>query len=171
MFFILTPDSFPAAHTRNSQSKPPPPISTPPNLHTPTPRLYKTVFPTGLDEYRTPAQTPSPSPLSSQAPSRKSSALSLGSVSTTTTTTTTVAPAQPAKSLFGRWTSSSLLTVPKFTSNGSTPTVEETVDPVVDGPIEDFVVAGTAFGKLYCYYYLSLRANALSLSLCRVRVI
>lgn len=92
-------------------------------------RLYKTVFPNGLDNYQTPAQTP--------APSRKPSTPSLRSVSTAVTAT----PPSSAKSgVFGRW-GGSYLAPPKPTPPAAL------VGPMVDGPVGDLIVAGTAFGE------------------------
>ena len=116
-------------------------------------RLYKTVFPTGLDDYTTPAHSP--------VPSRKPSTPSLHSTSSGATTPTLTAP--PTKSsIFGRWGASSL-TVSK------PPSPAGSIDPAVDGPIEDFIVAGTAFGEQtvrYCYHVVSSRIRIWTLQPC-----
>ncbi|THH31109.1 hypothetical protein EUX98_g3069 [Antrodiella citrinella] len=86
-------------------------------------RLYKVVYPNGLDDYATPsASTPSsrPASIASSAPS---------SASTTT--------AKPRSGFFSRFGSS--LTVP------SSPV--ETVGKLIpDGPLEELIMSGTAFG-------------------------
>jgi hypothetical protein len=99
-------------------------------------RLYKAVFPTGLDDYKTPTHT--------RAPSRKSSTPSVSSLSTTATTPVDTPPPNKS-SIFGRWGSSSL-TVSK------PPSPAESMDPAVDGPIEELIVSGTAFGQLTTLY-------------------
>ncbi|KAG6911431.1 hypothetical protein DXG01_016528 [Tephrocybe rancida] len=109
------------------------------NAHSKFSKLYKTVFPNGLDDYTTPSGTP--------APSRKSSTPSLRSASSSSSTlaSTLTVPA-PSKSLFARFTSSTLSvpnTRPQPTTNG---TAEGEGEPLPDGPVEDLVVAGTAFG-------------------------
>lgn len=85
-------------------------------------RLYKTVFPTGLDHYSTPATTP--------AISRNASNPNLA------------VPVQRS-SFFGRWTrpSGSMLSVP------SSPSATGASLPL-DGPVEELIVSGTAFGWL-----------------------
>lgn len=87
-------------------------------------RLYKTVFPAGLDDYATPASSPGPSRKPS-TPSLKSSAASIDSTATTT------ASAKP--SFFGRWGSSS--------SVQKSVTVKEP-----QGPVEELILSGAAFG-------------------------
>ncbi|RDB22979.1 Mitochondrial outer membrane protein IML2 [Hypsizygus marmoreus] len=105
------------------------------SAHSKFTKLYKTVFPNGLDSYKTPAATP--------APSRKPSVPSLRSVSTATTTTytevtETAVYTTPTKSFFARWTSSAA------TSTVSFQNPDEPMPP--DGPVEEFIIAGTAFG-------------------------
>lgn len=85
-------------------------------------RLFKTVFPGGLDNYATPAtsKAASPSP-------------SIHSDSSSTHTTT---PKQRS-GFFGRW-GASTLSAPAANPVTSTP----------DGPIEELVMSGVAFGEL-----------------------
>ncbi|TFL07447.1 outer membrane protein Iml2/Tetratricopeptide repeat protein 39 [Pterulicium gracile] len=81
-------------------------------------KLFKTVFPDGLERYKTPSSTPTPS--------RKSSISSLRSATT----------AAPKKSgFFSRLTGSSLA-VPERIPSSFTP----------EGPVEEMIVAGAAFG-------------------------
>ncbi|KAJ7594210.1 outer membrane protein Iml2/Tetratricopeptide repeat protein 39 [Mycena floridula] len=90
------------------------------SAHSKFTKLYKTVFPNGLEGYSTPSASPSVS--------RKSSNPSLKS------TTALV----PKSGFFSRWTSSassSTLNVPDFTP-----------DNIVEGSIEETIVSGTAFG-------------------------
>ncbi|KAG6887246.1 hypothetical protein C0995_016642 [Termitomyces sp. Mi166 len=100
-------------------------------------RLYKTVFPDGLDAYITPSATPAPSRKSS-TPSLHSSISSYTSSATTATTTSST-----SKSFFSRFTSSSLSVSSRSNDNGVSPNAEELPH---DGPIEDLIIAGTAFG-------------------------
>ncbi|PSR77603.1 hypothetical protein PHLCEN_2v7793 [Hermanssonia centrifuga] len=81
-------------------------------------RLYKTVYPSGLDNYATPATSKLPSP----SPSIHSESSS------------THVAKQPRPSFFGRFTGSNLTTQPNPVS--STP----------DGPVEELIMSGTAFG-------------------------
>ncbi|TFK46699.1 hypothetical protein OE88DRAFT_1714935 [Heliocybe sulcata] len=86
-------------------------------------KLYKSVFPAGIDDYATPASTP--------GPSRKPSTPSLRSVNSTATAT---APAR--SSFFGRWGSSS--------PSPSSPKVATFKEP--EGPVEEMILSGAAFG-------------------------
>ncbi|OCB87588.1 hypothetical protein A7U60_g5291 [Sanghuangporus baumii] len=91
-------------------------------------KLFKTVFPTGLDSYVTPATTPIPS----RSPSTSSLAESAQSAAETISIPTT-----PSKgSFFGRWG----LTVP---SSPKQPP-KSVIHP--DGPMEDMIISGAAFG-------------------------
>ncbi|KAG5650191.1 hypothetical protein H0H81_000362 [Sphagnurus paluster] len=104
-------------------------------------RLYKTVFPAGLDAY----DTPSPS----RAPSRKSSQQSLPSsiVSSPAPVTSIATPAAPSRSFFSRFTggsasaAASTLSIP-----GTNIHVHADGPSEEDGPVEDLIIAGTAFG-------------------------
>ncbi|GLB39315.1 putative protein of unknown function (DUF3808) [Lyophyllum shimeji] len=110
------------------------------SAHSKFSKLYKTVFPHGLDAYDTPA--------GSRAPSRKSSSPSMHSAPSTPTTSN---PA-PSRSLFARLTgsassSTATLSVPNLhtvTSANGTAGGGDQLPP--DGPVEELVVAGTAFG-------------------------
>jgi hypothetical protein len=87
------------------------------SAHSKFTKLFKTVFPNGLDNYSTPATTPKPS--------RKPSIQSIASQRSATSSTSKFG-------LFGRW--------------GSTLTVPSTPTEFIDGPVEELIVAGTAFG-------------------------
>jgi hypothetical protein len=91
------------------------------SAHSKFTKLYKTVFPAGLDAYRTPV------------PSRKASTASL----TAAASAGSLAP-PPPKSVFARWgmSSSASLAMPAPVPVAYTP----------DGPVEEMIVAGTAFG-------------------------
>ncbi|KAG6863107.1 hypothetical protein C0991_008147 [Blastosporella zonata] len=106
------------------------------SAHSKFSKLYKTVFPNGLDAYTTPSGTPTPSRKSS-TPSIYSAASSNAELATTS------APATPppSKSLFARFTSSTLSVPSTRSTNG---TAEGEFPP--DGPVEDLIIAGTAFG-------------------------
>ncbi|GJE87054.1 mitochondrial outer membrane protein [Phanerochaete sordida] len=85
-------------------------------------RLYKTVFPGGLDNYATPATSKTTSP----APSVRSDSSS----------THTATPTKQRSGFFGRFGASNL-------------TVQRAVNPVSstpDGPVEELIMSGTAFG-------------------------
>ncbi|KAG5725885.1 hypothetical protein E4T56_gene5106 [Termitomyces sp. T112] len=107
------------------------------SAHSKFSKLYKTVFPNGLDAYTTPSATP--------APSRKSSTLSLhSSLSSYTSSTAAVATtSSTSKSFFSRFTSSSL-SISSNSNTNSPPSDAEELPP--DGPIEDLIISGTAFG-------------------------
>ncbi|KAK0442051.1 outer membrane protein Iml2/Tetratricopeptide repeat protein 39 [Desarmillaria tabescens] len=84
------------------------------SAHSKFTKLFKTVFPNGLDGYRTPAASPSVS--------RKPSNPSIRSVSTNATKT----------SFFSKWSGGSTLAVPQ---------------PIIpEGPVEELIISGTAFG-------------------------
>lgn len=102
-----------------------------------TSRLYKTVFPKGLDAFATPS--------TSHVPSRKPSQLSLASaasstVSSSSPTTPTGSGASTPKSagLFGRFGGSFL---------GAPNHVAVVTPTAPDGPIEELIVSGVAFGE------------------------
>ncbi|KAF8664000.1 hypothetical protein AX16_000851 [Volvariella volvacea WC 439] len=115
-------------------------------------RLYKTVFPDGLDTFSTPSATPNPS--------RKPSLSSLK-----TQLTVSEPPTRKSSGFFSRFTSSSgsrsqnstppLSSTPSSlsvsVSGASTPTLEggslgSGGIGEDDGPIEELIIAGTAFG-------------------------
>ena len=83
-------------------------------------RIYKLVFPDGLNAYATPA--------GSRFSSRQGSSTDLGSSSL-----------KPQWSLFGRITGS-------FSSPNAPPKAEQPLD----GPVEETIAAGAAFGKDTC---------------------
>ncbi|KAG6897584.1 hypothetical protein C0993_007415 [Termitomyces sp. T159_Od127] len=104
------------------------------NAHSKYSKLYKIVFPNGLDAYTTPSATPAPSRKSSTPSLHASISSSVATVTTSSTTTT--------KSFFSRFTSSST-SVSHQNVDGNFPDAEELPS---DGPIEDLIVSGTAFG-------------------------
>lgn len=86
------------------------------------PRLYKTVFPSGLDSYATPATSKFPSP----SPSIRSE-----------TSSTNTATSKQRSGFFGRWGASGL-------------SAQAPANPVVgspEGPVEELIMSGTAFGR------------------------
>ncbi|KAG6809489.1 hypothetical protein H0H92_016051 [Tricholoma furcatifolium] len=123
-------------------------------------RLYKTVFPNGLDAYNTPSATPTIS--------RKPSTLSIQSAISGSSSTYSASPITPnipvgnpppapapapapaapvakasASGFFSRFTSSSsTLSVPATSHHNGA----DADASVPDGPVEDLIVAGTAFG-------------------------
>ncbi|THH16482.1 hypothetical protein EW146_g4161 [Bondarzewia mesenterica] len=112
------------------------------NAHSKFARLYKIVFPVGVDDYATPA--------TSRAPSRKPSNLSLKSHATSIASANSFSAASTALSIstkstgfFGRWGTS--LTISRASSGASTPVTPTTPLPE-DGPVEELIVSGAAFG-------------------------
>ncbi|PPQ84113.1 hypothetical protein CVT24_002376 [Panaeolus cyanescens] len=111
------------------------------NAHTKFGKLYKTVFPNGL-----PSTDPiSPSKTShlktvSHQPSISSpaSASSKASAATTTGPSKALHPPRSGGSFFSRWMGSSAI--------ASTPILPIEQGASDDGPVEDLIVAGTAFG-------------------------
>ncbi|KAI0289831.1 hypothetical protein BC826DRAFT_1029792 [Russula brevipes] len=116
------------------------------NAHSRYAKLYKIVFPNGLDTYDT--------PLPSNTPSRQNSLLSVAaqqvalSPSTPTSSASTIS--SKSTSFFGRLGFSRSVTP----SGASTPT--SIAPPAEDGPIEDLIVSGTAFGHGLFQLVLSL---------------
>ncbi|EJD00340.1 uncharacterized protein FOMMEDRAFT_142311 [Fomitiporia mediterranea MF3/22] len=94
-------------------------------------KLYKTIFPTGIDSYITPAATPIPS----RSPSTHSLA-STGSVRSTTETVTVSSASSKGSSFLGRWGLSA--------SNTSKGPPQSVLEP--EGPVEELIVSGAAFG-------------------------
>ncbi|KAJ6613668.1 outer membrane protein Iml2/Tetratricopeptide repeat protein 39 [Mycena sp. CBHHK59/15] len=124
------------------------------SAHSKFTKLYKTVFPAGLDAYRTPAPSRKPS---LQSISASLSAASISDVSSTNasgiSTPASLAPSAPAptpspsRSIFGRWGSSannSTLSVPASKASDASSVVSAERPP--DGPVEELIIAGTAFG-------------------------
>ena len=110
-------------------------------------RLYKIVFPNGLDAYDTPS--------ASNPSSRQGSLLSVAAhqvlASPTTPTSTTSASSRSSGGFFSRLGLSRAATP----SGATTPT--SIVVPAEDGPIEHLVVSGTAFGtKRSAFFNLHL---------------
>jgi hypothetical protein len=89
-------------------------------------RLHKTVFPRGIEAYSTPSTTP--------APSRSASSQGLASTSSK--------PAPLIKiGLFGRLVSGAAASV-----------AEPRLDTPPDGPLEEMIVSGAAFGNSGLYF-------------------
>lgn len=96
-------------------------------------KLYDIAFPDGVDNYATPSSSPGPSRKPSKSEINRS--MSLPPVLSSSTTPAPVAPI-PSRGWFTRWSSSSK--VPSV-SSPSTP-----LEP--DGPVEELIIAGAAFG-------------------------
>ncbi|KAH6902081.1 mitochondrial outer membrane protein IML2 [Coprinopsis sp. MPI-PUGE-AT-0042] len=141
------------------------------NAHSKFTKLYKAVFPNGIDDATFTAETThstvtaslpvSQSNVTLQVPttlSHKSSQSSLASVSSVSSATSgasvggnaLAAPAarsaapSPTKSFFGRWLGSSAAAASSEPSLPLHPHQQHPHRP--DGPVEDLIVAGTAFG-------------------------
>ncbi|KAI9509593.1 hypothetical protein F5148DRAFT_1186348 [Russula earlei] len=116
------------------------------NAHSRYAKLYKIVFPNGLDIDESPAP--------SNASSRQGSLLSVAAqqvLSSPSTPTSAISSASSkSTSFFGRLGLSRAATP----SGASTPT--SVAPPVEDGPIEDMIVSGTAFGHGLFNLVLSL---------------
>ncbi|KII88264.1 hypothetical protein PLICRDRAFT_175873 [Plicaturopsis crispa FD-325 SS-3] len=90
------------------------------SAHSKFTKLYKTVYPNGLDNLKTPA--------ASAAPSRAPSVHSVATSSSTSTATTN------KSGFFGRW------------GGGSLTASNAPVVYMADGPVEELIESGTAFG-------------------------
>ncbi|KAK1233739.1 Mitochondrial outer membrane protein iml2 [Marasmius sp. AFHP31] len=111
------------------------------SAHSKFTKLYKTVFPSGLEGYSTPATSPGPSRAPSQLDLKEVASAIKPSLKPKASSSSLSSAPVPKKSssFFGRWTSSG-------TSTPNTLTVPtETAFPP-DGPIEDMIVCATAFG-------------------------
>lgn len=99
-------------------------------------RIYHMAFPDGVDNYATPSSSPGPSRKPSKTDINRSASLPPLPLPIHTSGAT-LAPIPTRIGFFGRWNSSS-----KVPSISSTPTPLEP-----DGPIEELIIAGAAFGK------------------------
>ncbi|KAH8111665.1 outer membrane protein Iml2/Tetratricopeptide repeat protein 39 [Phellopilus nigrolimitatus] len=97
------------------------------NAHSKFTKLYKTVFPAGLDYYITPATTPLPS-RNPSTPSLTSSR-SAGTISAATSSS--------KGSFFGRW---------GFSVSAPSMPQEKPAMTQPEGPVEELIVSGAAFG-------------------------
>ncbi|EAU84983.2 hypothetical protein CC1G_04079 [Coprinopsis cinerea okayama7 len=125
------------------------------NAHSKFTKLYKTVFPAGIDAEEKPPAPAEVAPSSSstlQVPNglqHKSSFSSLSSVSSTGSNATLPpappSPTQPAvtKSFFSRWLGSSAAAA---ASEPTLPLHHHQHHHIPDGPVEELIVSGTAFG-------------------------
>lgn len=115
------------------------------NAHTRYAKLYKIVFPNGLDAYDTPS--------ASNASSRQGSLLSVAArqaLSSPATPTSTVSASSKSSSFF------SLLGLSRAATPSGATTPTSVFAPAEDGPIEDLIVSGTAFGHGLFNLVLSL---------------
>ncbi|KIJ59698.1 hypothetical protein HYDPIDRAFT_140301 [Hydnomerulius pinastri MD-312] len=97
------------------------------SAHSKFTKLFKTLYPNGLDAYATPGQTP--------IPSRKGSRGSLQSSATQSTSSSVAASRSPG--FFARW---------GFTSATPAPPVLGTIANPPNGPVEELILSGAAFG-------------------------
>ncbi|ETW86282.1 hypothetical protein HETIRDRAFT_471663 [Heterobasidion irregulare TC 32-1] len=118
------------------------------NAHSKFSKIYKTVFPAGLDAYATPAASRRPSrkpstvSLASQAPSTASTASSALPPAASPASASSVSLSSRATGFFGRWGSS-------LTASPRPATPVALAAPAVegeDGPVEELIVSGAAFG-------------------------
>lgn len=115
------------------------------NAHSRYAKLYKIVFPNGIDAYDTPS--------ASNASSRQGSLLSVAAqhvLSSPATPVSTISASSRSSGFFSRLGLSRAATP----SGATTPT--STTVPAEDGPIEDLIVSGTAFGHGIFNLVLSL---------------
>ncbi|KAH9066161.1 hypothetical protein EDB87DRAFT_691104 [Lactarius vividus] len=115
------------------------------NAHSRYAKLYKIVFPNGIDAYDTPS--------ASNASSRQGSLLSVAAqhvLTSPATPTSTVSASSKSSGFFSRLGLSRVATP----SGATTPT--SIMAPAEDGPIEDLIVSGTAFGHGIFNLVLSL---------------
>ncbi|KAH9843146.1 outer membrane protein Iml2/Tetratricopeptide repeat protein 39 [Rhodofomes roseus] len=115
------------------------------SAHSKFTKLYKTVYPHGLDAYATPATSPPRSNTPSVASSAASSTLSVASTSTTT-------PSAPASILsrrsgfFSRFTGGASASTPSSLSPSMTSLSLETRVHAERGSVDELILSGTAFG-------------------------
>ncbi|TFK33083.1 outer membrane protein Iml2/Tetratricopeptide repeat protein 39 [Crucibulum laeve] len=122
------------------------------SAHSKFTKLYKTVFPNGLEGHITPGSLASSRSNSSLkaavSRSEAASSLSVASSASTTATTSTIAPpkSSPIRAgFFSRLTSGITSSTPSLLGGGVyTEKVEE--EFFEEGPVEELIVAGTAFG-------------------------
>ncbi|KAB5595733.1 Mitochondrial outer membrane protein IML2 [Ceratobasidium theobromae] len=116
-------------------------------------KMYKQVFPHGLGSYGTPAQTPTVSrkpsatnlsvstPASGlQTPASGTSSAASSMINGKTGSSTPIVPVSKPGGFFGRLAGKSTQSTPALLSASETSTI------VPDGPIEELIVAGAAFG-------------------------
>ena len=121
------------------------------SAHSKFSKLYKTVFPNGIDAY-----LPSPPPMLGLSSRQSSFAGSVSySSASSAASSTTILPAVPEsepdlkppicqkRSLFSRLTSGSNASTPALTATHHRPHLHPRKP---DGPVDDLVIAGTAFG-------------------------
>ncbi|GJJ12064.1 hypothetical protein Clacol_006305 [Clathrus columnatus] len=103
------------------------------SAHSKFTKIYNTAFPDGVNNYATPSSSPGPSRKPSNSDINRSMSLPPLPISVSTPT---LVPLPTRVGFFSRWNSSS-----KVPSVSSTPTPMEP-----DGPIEELIIAGAAFG-------------------------
>ncbi|KAJ7478215.1 hypothetical protein FB451DRAFT_1241639 [Mycena latifolia] len=127
-------------------------------------KLWKTVFPRGLEGYRSPLPTPSATPITSAFPSASAtpaesvtgsaSASITSSANASTATLALPSPVAGVSKFFGRWGNSSSVSVlskgerekqDRLTQARAARDRLEAERPA-EGPVEEMIVAGTAFG-------------------------
>ncbi|KAK7062759.1 Mitochondrial outer membrane protein iml2 [Paramarasmius palmivorus] len=108
------------------------------SAHSKFTKLYKTVFPNGLEGYSTPAASPLPSRRPSQPDLRQdaSEKLSVPTLTPKPSLSSLATSSKKGSGFFGRWTGTG-------SPSASTAPLPS---PAQDGPIEDLIVCGTAFG-------------------------
>ncbi|ESK92762.1 hypothetical protein Moror_15935 [Moniliophthora roreri MCA 2997] len=109
------------------------------SAHSKFTKLFKTVFPNGLEGYSTPAASPLPSRRPSQPNLRQESGVTKLSAPVLTpkpSLSSLATSARKSSGLFGRWSG----------TNSPAASTTTLAAPAQDGPIEDLIVAGTAFG-------------------------
>ncbi|KAF7305955.1 hypothetical protein HMN09_00749900 [Mycena chlorophos] len=112
-------------------------------------KLYKSVFPTGLDAYHTPVPSRSPSSLSLSAASISTASASASPSESGASTPSSAAPS--TSSLFGRWGASVTSLASSTSANKAELEEQQRIEKYErerppNGPVEEMVVAGTAFG-------------------------
>ncbi|KAH9930772.1 uncharacterized protein B0H18DRAFT_993499 [Fomitopsis serialis] len=121
-------------------------------------RLYKTVYPHGLDAYATPATSPPRSNTPSVASSAASSTLSVATNNTTT-------PSTPASTIsrrsgfFSRFTGGLTASAPSSLSSSMTSLSLETRVHAERGSVDELILSGTAFGALFNLVFSLLPAK------------
>ena len=108
-------------------------------------KIYKAVFPNGLNSYPTPAGTRDPTP----ATSRNASTANLSSLSSSAVS----AKSASKGSFFSRLTGGSAGSTPSGSTLNIPGTVDSTAVVMPEGETEDLIVYGAAFGDSFSLKY------------------
>ncbi|KDQ54513.1 hypothetical protein JAAARDRAFT_38183 [Jaapia argillacea MUCL 33604] len=122
------------------------------SAHSKFSKLYKQVFPTGLDSFATPATTPLPSPGASTSSLLSSSSASSQLTTVPPSSSPSISTSSSSRGFFGRWTGGggSNLAVPTPATNGTRALGRKASAMSLrvgkEGPVDELIISGTAFG-------------------------